>query len=204
MNIKEYSSIPPLPRGDKNCNPNDIGFIWLVLEDLKIHDNDVFSQGFWAIFSNRFGNWRMGIPNKFLRLPFKILYQIMRKIVQWLCGIQLDYTVKVGRRVKLEHFGGMILVPREIGNDVTIRQNTTFGIANVHQLNAKPIIEDRVDIGAGVCILGHVRIGHDSIIGANAVVIRDVPPYSVVVGVPGRVIKTLSPEQSLEQECGNI
>jgi len=114
--------------------------------------------------------------------------------VQWTCGIKLDYVVEVGRRVKFEHFGGMIIGARSIGDDVTIRQNTTFGVARKSQLNGKPIIEDRVDIGAGVCILGHVRVGHDSVIGANAVVIRDVPPYSVAVGVPAKIIATRRPD----------
>ena len=54
-----------------------------------------------------------------------------------------------------------------------------------------PTIEDRVDIACGVCILGNVRVGHDSIIGANAVVLADVPPWSVAAGIPARVVKRL-------------
>jgi serine O-acetyltransferase len=50
-----------------------------------------------------------------------------------------------------------------------------------------------VDIGCGVCILGNVRVGHDSIVGANAVVLADVPPWSVVGGIPARVLKRLTP-----------
>lgn len=182
--------LPPLPQGDRNENPAGIGILALIREDLQTHDGDWLSQGFWALAVSRFGNWRMTIRPRLLRLPFTVLYRVMRKLVQWSCGIKLDYTVKLGRRVKLEHFGGMILGARSIGDDVTIRQNTTFGIVRKSQLNGKPMIEDRVDIGCGVCILGHVRIGHDSIIGANAVVLHDIPPYSVAVGVPAKVIKS--------------
>ena len=62
-------------------------------------------------------------------------------------------------------------------------------IASRDQLRAIPTIEDRVDIGCGVCVLGKVTIGHDSFIGANAVVVLDIPPFSPAVGVPARVIK---------------
>ena len=58
---------------------------------------------------------------------------------------------------------------------------------------AIPTIEDRVDIGCGACILGNVTIGHDSLIGANAVVVTDIPPYSTAVGIPARVIKRSVP-----------
>jgi serine O-acetyltransferase len=57
----------------------------------------------------------------------------------------------------------------------------------------KPVIEDRCDIGAGAVIAGAIRIGHDSQIGANAVVLKDVPPHSVAVGIPAKVIKTRTP-----------
>jgi serine O-acetyltransferase len=137
----------------------------------------------------------MDLP-KLLRPPFTILYRVLHKWVQWTCGISLAYTVKVGRRVHIWHFGGMILGAREIGDDVHIRQNCTFGVARRGDSPLlKPTFEDRVDIGAGAVVCGGIRIGHDSVIGANAVVLKDVPPYSVVVGIPGKVIKTLAPKE---------
>jgi len=192
--VKEKPKAPPLPDGGHDANPEGIRFWYLVREDFRTHESGWLCQGFWALFVHRFGNWRMGIRSRWLRLPFSIAYKILFKACEVFCGIKLSYNVPVGRRVKLEHFGGMILGARSIGDDVTIRQNTTFGIRSRDDLNAKPIIEDRVDIGCGAVILGDIRIGHDSIIGANAVVVRDIPPYSVVVGVPGKVIKTLAPE----------
>jgi serine O-acetyltransferase len=96
--------------------------------------------------------------------------------------------VKVGRRVKLEHFGGMILGAREIGDDVILRQNTTLGIRSTDDLNAKPTIGPRTDVGAGAVIVGNITVGENSIIGANSVVFTNVPPGAVVMGVPGRVI----------------
>jgi len=183
-------SLPPLSDGTKNQNPDGISLWKLVKEDFNTHEKRLV-QGFWVLLLHRYGNWRMGVESRLLRLPFSIIYKLLFPFTEVVCGISLPYTVKVGRRVKLEHFGSMILVPRSIGNDVTIRQNTTMGIAKKNQLNGIPIIEDRVDIGCGVVIIGPVNVGHDSVIGANAVVISDIPPFSLAVGVPAKIIKRL-------------
>jgi serine O-acetyltransferase len=179
---------PPLPDGSRNMNPPGLSFRKLVAEDFRTNDADIFHQGFLMLLVHRFGNRRMDVRPKLLRAPLTIVYRFLNKMTQILFGMKLDYTVKVGRRVKLEHFGGMILGAREIGNDVVIRQNTTFGIRSIDDLRAKPIIGDFVDIGAGAVIVGNVTVGENSIIGANSVVFTNVPPDSVVMGVPGKVI----------------
>jgi serine O-acetyltransferase len=180
-------------RGDKNLNP---GKFWaLVREDFATHGRDIFEQGFWAVAVHRFGNARMGIRFKLLRAPFSVIYKLAYKWVEITCGISLPYTVELGRRVRIWHHGGIILNARKIGDDVHLRQNTTFGVARRDQLYQLPIIEDRCDIGVGAVILGAITVGHDSSIGANAVVVKDVPPWSVAVGVPAKVIKTLVPKE---------
>ncbi len=179
---------PPLPDGSRDCNPKDISFWGLVREDYRTNDASVFHQGFLMLFIHRFGNWRMNVRPKLLRAPLTVLYRLLNKQTQLFFGMKLDYTVKVGRRVKLEHFGGMILGAREIGNDVYIRQNTTFGIRSTRDIKAKPIIGDHVDIGAGAVIVGDIKVGENSVIGANSVVYSNVPPNSVVIGVPAKLI----------------
>ena len=169
-------------------NPAGIGFWALVAEDYQAHERHFFAQGFWAIFWHRFGNWRMSLKSRMLRVPFTLLYRFMTKICEMLCGISLPYTVILGRRVTIEHFGGMVLVADQIGDDVTIRQNTTFGIARVAERQSRPTIGNRVDVGVGAVILGGITIGDDAVIGANAVVVRDVPPGAVVGGVPARIL----------------
>jgi serine O-acetyltransferase len=172
-------------------NPPGIGLLALLAEDLRTHDGNVFEQGFWAVAVHRFGNWRMGLP-KLLRMPCTLLYWWWFKCVEWTCGITLPYTVLLGRRVRIWHHGGMILHARSVGDEVHIRQNTTFGIARRDSQHQLPTIEDRVDIGCGAVILGNVTVGHDSVIGANAVVLKDVPAGSVAVGVPAKVINTVT------------
>jgi serine O-acetyltransferase len=112
----------------------------------------------------------------------------MYRVCQW-SGIDLPYVVRVGRRVRLEHSGGMVLSACSIGDDVTIRHNTTFGISGFDDLRGRPIIEDGAEIGVGAVILGRVRVGAGAIVGANAVVVRSVPPRAIVGGVPARLIR---------------
>jgi serine O-acetyltransferase len=180
--------LPPLSRGDRNANPEGVGLLALLREDLKTHDGDPFEQGFWAVAVHRLGNWRMGLPRP-LRAPMTLLYRFLYKWVEWTCGISLPYTVRLGRRVRIWHHGGMILHARSIGDDVSIRQNTTLGLARPDRPLAIPTIGDRVDIGCGACILGAVTLGDGSRVGANAVVLADVPPGATAVGVPARVIR---------------
>ncbi len=174
--------------GTTNENPDDIGYWALVREDLRAQEGGVFAQGFWALFNHRFGNWRMGIKTKIIRMPMTVIYRVWYKGVQMFAGIDLPYSTKVGRRVTLEHFGGMILVARSIGDDVTIRQNTTFGIRSVEEVGLNPTIGNHVDIGVGAVILGGVSIGDHAVIGANAVVLKAVPEKHLAVGVPARII----------------
>ena len=76
----------------------------------------------------------------------------------------------------------------EVGADVTIYHGVTLGGTSLERGKRHPTVGDRVTIGAGAKVLGPITIGHDSRIGANAVVVKPVPPDSVVVGVPGQVI----------------
>src|SRR5690242_6088215 len=102
-------------RGERNTNPLELGFVALVREDLRTHDGNVFEQGFWAVSVHRFGNWRMGLP-KLLRMPCTLLYRFLFRWVQWTCGITLPYTVRLGRRVRIWHHGGMVLHAGSIGD----------------------------------------------------------------------------------------
>lgn len=186
--------------GTDNRNPEGLTFWALVAEDFRTNDSDLLSQGFWTMFWHRFGNWRMGQP-KLLRMPLTLLYRLMFKVCEWVCGMMLPYTVEVGRRVRLDHFGGMILVAKSIGDDVIIRQNTTFGIAGLGDMSGRPIIGNGVEIGAGAVIVGRIHVGDNAIIGANAVVSKDVPSGAIVGGVPARLIRMRTDLTKMEAEA---
>jgi serine O-acetyltransferase len=182
---------PPLWIGDSNGNPSGIGFWSLLREDFRIYEGNPFEQGFWAVAVHRFGNWRMGIRWRLFRAPLTLIYLCAYKFVEWTCGITLPYTTRLGRRVRIWHHSGTVLHARSIGDDVHIRHNTTFGVARRGENQAIPSIEAGVDIGCGACVLGDVTVGRGSVIGANSVVLSDVPPFSVAVGAPARVVKKL-------------
>lgn len=116
------------------------------------------------------------------RVPWlpRILYGINRLIF----SIALPPSVVVGRNVLFGYSGLGVVVHARciIGSNVKVSQNVTIGGRSGHA--AVPIIEDGVEIGAGACILGPVRVGRGAKIGANAVVLRDIPPGAVAVGVP--------------------
>lgn len=185
---EEPSHASPLPLGRTNQNPTDIGLLELIAEDFRTHDNGLLEPGFWAVAVHRLGNARMNVQPKVLRAPLTVAYQVAFTTVNWMWGIDLAYTVKLGRRVRIWHHGGMVLGARAIGDDVHIRHNTTLGLASRHEYTRKPIIGDRVDVGAGACILGAVTVGDDCVIGANTVVLRDLPPGVTVFGVPARPV----------------
>jgi serine O-acetyltransferase len=183
---------PPLDRGDRDGNPPGIGLLALLREDLRNHGGTVFEQGFWAVAVHRFGNWRMGFPRP-IRAPLTFLYRVMFLLVECAAGISLPYTIRLGRGVRIWHHSGIILHARSIGDGVQIRQNTTMGIVSVDRPHDIPTIGNRVDIGCGACILGGVTVGDDCKIGANAVVITDIPPGSTAVGIPARVVRRSAP-----------
>lgn len=194
--VEHVAKQPPAAMGATNQNPIGIGVWSLLREDLRTHEGKLLEQGFWALAVHRFGNWRMSIPTKLLRMPFSIVYKLLYRCVEWTCGISLPYTVKVGRRVRIWHHGGMILHAASIGDNVQIRQNTTFGVARTDHNFELPVIDTGVDIGVGACLLGDIHIGRGAVIGANAVVLKDVPDYAVAVGVPAKVVKYIDPQPS--------
>ena len=123
-----------------------------------------------------------------LRKPLSLAYRVMKTLSQILTGIDLPCEVQIGRRFRIDHFGGIIISgDAVIGDDVVIRNGVTIGLKRRDDPGS-PIIGNRVDIGAGAKVLGKIRIGDDVMIGANAVVITDVPANSIAVGIPARII----------------
>jgi serine O-acetyltransferase len=105
-----------------------------------------------------------------------------------LTGIEIHPGARIGKGLFIDHGMGVVIgETSEIGDDVTLYQAVTLGGVSLEKRKRHPTLESRVVVGAGAKILGPITIGHDSRIGANAVVVKDVPPNAVVVGVPGRV-----------------
>ncbi len=159
----------------------------LIREDFNAHDRDPWRQGVWVMLVYRFGRWRYGVRPALLRRPLSLLYKFMKIGAQITTGIDLPCEAQVGRRLVIEHFGGIVVSGDSvIGDDVTLRHGVTLGLRRTGVPGA-PVIGNGVDIGAGAKILGPVRIGDGAVIGANAVVLCDVPAGMLAVGIPARI-----------------
>lgn len=159
-----------------------------IRADFNAHGRQWGAQGFWAMLVYRFGRWRYTLRPALLRKPFSLLYHFLYKLVQIVTGIELPCEVPVGRGFVIEHSGGIVVSGfAGFGNDCRLRNGVVIGLSRVDEPCA-PQFGDDVDIGAGAKILGGIRIGNHVRIGANAVVITDVPDNCLAVGVPA-VIK---------------
>jgi serine O-acetyltransferase len=179
----------PLATGTTDENPREIGFAALIREDFRTHGSRLRAPGFWALAVHRFGNLRMAIKSKPLRAPVTALYRIAHRSVIALWGIDLPYNAKLGRRLRIEHHGCVILGAQVVGDDVCIRHSVTIGLSRRTDRSAAPTIGNRVEIAPGACIVGAIHVGDDSYVGANSVLADSVPAGSAVLGVPARTVK---------------
>lgn len=165
------------------------GLFAQVRGDWVAHGRDWTLPGFRAVAVARFGAWRMGVKPKLLRAPLSILYRVMYRRVRNVYGIELPYSVELGRNVVFEHQGAVVIHGcAKIGDGCIIRQGVTIGNRTLDKPFEAPTLGKNVNVGAGAKILGGLTIGDDAVIGANAVVLKDVPAGALAVGVPA-VIK---------------
>ncbi|MFO0722416.1 MAG: serine O-acetyltransferase [Myxococcota bacterium] len=168
---------------------DDPSLIGAILEDLKANGRDWTKPGFRALAVYRFGVWRMSLEPRAARMAFGPLYWSAFRFVRNFYGIEIPYSAKLGRRVVVEHQGGIVVHGNaEIGDDTIIRQGVTIGNKNLDEPMDAPRIGARVNIGAGAKILGKLEIGDDAAVGANSVVVKDVPAGATVVGIPAKEI----------------
>jgi serine O-acetyltransferase len=115
-------------------------------------------------------------------------------------GVEIHPGATIGRRFFIDHGTGVVIgETAEIGDDVMLYHDVTLGGRSLQKVKRHPTIGDGVVIGAGARVLGPVLVGNNAQIGANAVVVRDVPAGAVVVGVPGEVLRPrVDPQHSLD------
>ena len=137
---------------------------------------------------HRFGNFRMRIPF-LLRVPLSVVYWSSYRFIRNHYGIELPYSVKLGRQVVIEHQGAIVIHGDSvIGDGCIIRQGVTLGNRRLNEPFDAPVLGKRVNVGAGAKILGKVEIGDDAAIGANSVVLSDVPSGRIAIGIPAKVL----------------
>ena len=138
--------------------------------------------GLHAVWGHRVSRWLWGHN-------LKLIGRASSALTRWLTGVDIHPGATLGPRLFIDHATGVVIgETADLGADVTLYHGVTLGGTSLDHVKRHPSVGDRVTIGAGAKILGPVTIGSDSRIGANAVVVKPVPPNSVVVGVPGQVI----------------
>ena len=185
VTIDSIDFIDPVPSDSAELS------LWQqIQEDWEAHGRDWTKPGFRAVAIQRFGVWRMQVKSKLLRAPLSLLYRSLYRKVRNGYGIDIPYTVKLGRRVVIEHQNGIIIHGHSvIGNDSILRQGVTLGNRYLDRPFDAPKLGERVNVGAGAKILGNVEIGDGASIGANAVVLSDIPAGQTAVGIPAKILQ---------------
>jgi serine O-acetyltransferase len=119
-----------------------------------------------------------------------ILPRLLALITRSLTGIEIHPSARIGRGLFIDHGSGVVIgETTDIGDNVTLYQGVTLGGTGFATGKRHPTVQDNVTIGSGAKLLGPITIGHGAKIGANSVVITDVPPNSTVVGNPGHPVR---------------
>ncbi len=189
--------LPPMSRdGEQPEEPAPAG-VWRALASIKRDVDAVLERdpaatsaleviltysGFHALLLHRLAHW---LHQHDRRILARALSQFNRLITQ----IEIHPAARIGTGLFIDHGSGVVIgETTEIGDNVTILQGVTLGGTGKEAGKRHPTIEEGVSIGTGAKVLGGFTVGAGSKIGANAVVLRNVPPNSTVVGVPGRVV----------------
>jgi serine O-acetyltransferase len=146
------------------------------------------TQGVWAVCVYRFGRWVWRDSPRPLRVPLKLAYFVAQKFVESTTGIQIPAATNIGKGLYIGHFGMIVVHPEAtIGENCDLSHGVTIGVRGGPRPGV-PRIGNNVYLGTGAKVLGPVTIGDGAQVGANAVVLSDVPAGATAVGVPARIV----------------
>jgi serine O-acetyltransferase len=139
--------------------------------------------GLHAIWAHRLAHW-------FFRREFFTIARIISQTSRFMTGIEIHPGARIGNRLFIDHGMGVVIGETcEIGDDVILYQGVTLGGTGKEKGKRHPTIGNHVVISSGAKVLGSFTVGDGAVVGANAVVLREVPPNCTVVGIPGRIVK---------------
>lgn len=139
-------------------------------------------SGLHATCAHRVAHW-------FFKRRFYFIARVISQVSRFFTGIEIHPGAKIGRRFFIDHGMGVVIGETcEIGDNVTLYQGVTLGGTGKEKGKRHPTLEDNVLVATGAKVLGSITIGENSKIGAGSVVLKEVPPNSTVVGIPGKVV----------------
>lgn len=151
-----------------------------------------FSPRLWAVVNHRVSHYGLTrVRPRALRALFAVLGFVVQRLVRNASGIQIDPLAHIGPGLFFPHEGAIVIGPIRAGRHLTISQGVTVGRAEgdtAPGARDTPDLGDRVWLGPGAVVAGAVDVGSDAVVGANSVVLRDVPACGVVLGVPARLL----------------
>ncbi|MFW9825664.1 MAG: serine O-acetyltransferase [Candidatus Thorarchaeota archaeon] len=141
--------------------------------------------------------WNIGMP---------FIPRYLSEISRQLTGIEIHPGAEIGSDFFIDHGGGVVIGETSIiGNNVTIYQGVVLGGVSIEPVKRHPTLGNDIVVGAGAKLLGPINIGDNVRIGANSVVVNDVPPNSVVVGVPGKIVSRIGEKiEKIDLRHGNL
>jgi serine O-acetyltransferase len=152
--------------------------------------------GFHAVLFYRFGHW-------FWVHKMYFLGRFISHIGRFFTGIEIHPGAVIGRRFFIDHGMGVVIgETSEIGDNVTIYHGVTLGGTTWKKVKRHPTIGNNVVIGTGAKVLGPVKVGDNTKIGANSVVVSEIPPNSIVVGIPGKVVFRAEGDKRIQMDTG--
>lgn len=164
-----------------------------IIEDLNLpYELDPAIRTKWEILFNYPGVWAViwyRLSHKLHLMGLKLIARFISGFAQILTSVDIHPGAHIGRRVFIDHGTGVVIGETAIiGNDVTIYQGVTLGGVTLEKKKRHPTLEDGVVVGGGAKVLGDITIGKNARIGANSVVVKDVPAEATAVGIPAKVI----------------
>lgn len=162
-------------------------------EDVEvIFEQDPAARSYFEVvltYSGLHAIWAHRIAHAFYKRKFYFIARVISQVSRFFTGIEIHPGAKIGRRFFIDHGMGVVIGETcEIGDNVTVFQGVTLGGTGKEKGKRHPTIKDNALIATGAKVLGSITVGENSKIGAGSVVLKEVPPNSTVVGVPGRVV----------------
>ncbi len=182
---------------------SQVGLLRTLRQDLRsVFDRDPAARSVPEVvcfYPGLHAIWMHRVAHALWRRNFRFLGRGVSHLSRFLTGIEIHPGAQIGPGFFIDHgMGTVIGETAEIGANVTLYHNVTLGGVSWEKVKRHPTVEDHVVVGAGAQVLGPIVIGAHSRVGANSVVVKDVPPDSVVAGVPGRIRSRTGAEPSPE------
>lgn len=165
----------------------------MLKEDIEVvFEQDPAARTYFEViltYSGLHSIWAHRVAHACYKRKFFFLARFISQVSRFFTGIEIHPGAKIGRRFFIDHGMGVVIGETcEIGDNVTVFQGVTLGGTGKEKGKRHPTIKDNALIATGAKVLGSITVGENSKIGAGSVVLKDVPPNSTVVGIPGKVV----------------